>query len=148
MPVGITVDATQFCLAGKDYTIILTFANGASFPIITGDSISYKISKDVEEIFVIGQADAAGIQTKGRKVDGTLVMQAGEINTYLTAGGYSDATRIENATISIVGVKTENPLPYGRVLNKVTIMEESFDLKAADSNSKITMPFKALIVGI
>lgn len=131
--------------SAEDYIIIFSFENKATYQIKTALSLSQNNSVENEKIYAIGQRAPIANIKNAEDFKGSIEIQVGELVEMLLLAGVSTGIRINNATLAITAVSTNNvSTPFLRVYGNVNINGEKIDIKAKEKDSKASLDFEAL----
>jgi hypothetical protein len=135
--------AEELVIPASEYKTLLTLNNGATFIIITAETVSMNATRESETIHAIGQQEPIANKRNNAKFSGAISLQAGEIATILKAAGLVESTQIEGATLAVTSL---NALGIQRVYNGVNFNDEGLDIKSKDKQSIVSIKWEALSV--
>ena len=136
--------ANNLVITAADYKVVLTLNNNATIVLQTLQSISMSGKRESEVIHAIGQQEPIAQKRNNASFSGKLEMQVGEfVSKVLTAGGLSEGTQIEGATLAITSL---NVAGLQRVYSELNIDTESIDIKAKDKQSIVSLDWNAISV--
>ena len=129
----------QLILTAANYKVLL-IVDRVTYPILTGETISWNIAREQETIYAIGDEEPIGEKRNAAKYSGKLSLQNGEMSAILQVSGYSEATQITGATLAIAST---NGL-FSQVYGSMNINTAGCDIKAKDKQSIISLDWNAL----
>lgn len=134
------INANQLIFTGADFKIFLSISGGATYPLITGDSVAPTTAKEEELIYAIGDEDPIGNKQNARSRKLKISMQLGELQAILDLEGLLDATDIKGATVAITAIQGA----FARTYKGVNFNTEGFDIKRKDKETIASMDCTAL----
>src|ERR1035437_8113645 len=129
----------QLILTAAEYKLLL-IVDGVTFPILTGETFSWNVSREQETIYMIGQEEPGGEKRNAAKYSGKLSLQNGEMSAILQIAGYTEASQISGATLAIASTNGVFNQAYGAV----NINAVSGDIKAKDKQTLVSLDWNAL----
>lgn len=132
----------QLILTAAEYTFFLNIPGGGTYKLLTLDNIDITVSAEEELIYAVGEEDAIGNKQNARKVTGKMALQIGEIDSILNIEGFTDAVRIQGATLACTGIRGG----VARTLKQLNFNTETWAIKRRDKESLSSLDFTALTV--
>ena len=129
----------QLILTAANYKVLL-IVDRVTYPILTGETVSWNIAREQETIYAIGDEEPIGEKRNAAKYSGKLSLQNGEMAAILQVSGYTEATQLVGCTLAIAST---NGL-FSHVFGLVNINTAGVDLKAKDKQSIISLDWNAL----
>jgi hypothetical protein len=112
---------------------------GKTLPLLTVETFDYDVKKEDEVIYAIGDTEPIGIKTNSTDYSGKFSVQAGELQAFLLANGFSNATELDGG---VLGISSFDGL-FGRFFMNLSITSEGFSVKAKDKQSLVNLDWKA-----
>ena len=134
------LNLNRLVFTSSDYKLALSFGV-VSLPVFTLEEVTYQVKKEAEYTYIVGSEEPTEIKTNNASYEGTVIMQAGELETVLALNGFAFATQVLNGTISIIAF---NGLALAKVFRNVAFITHEGGTKAKSKDSKVTLNWKAV----
>jgi len=91
-------------IPAQSYNMVLVMPSGNPYPILTAETLDFDATAQGETIHAIGQQTPIAVKSNATSYKGKLGLQTGEWNAILLLEGFTDATQVQGATISISAI--------------------------------------------
>ena len=136
----VRLNLNRLVFTSSDYKLGVSFGL-LTLPALTVEEVTFTAKKEADYTYIIGSEEPVDIKTNNASYEGTLVMQAGELETILALNGFAFATQALNGMISIVAF---NGLSMAKVFKKVAFLSHAGGTKAKNKDSKVTINWKSV----
>lgn len=134
----------QLIINSKTCSIVLTVPTATilqSIPLLTVNKFDFTDKQEGEIIHAIGQPYGIGNQSNGGSADGKFTLQMGELNALLALCGFSSATQIQGAQLSVAAFQGG----FLRTYNAVNVNTESSAIDAKGKETLSTLDWMGLL---
>jgi hypothetical protein len=134
------LNLNKLVFTSTDYKLAVSFGV-VSIPIFTLEEVSFQAKGEADTTYIVGSNQPVEQKINNCSYEGSLTMQAGELETALALNGFAFATQVSNGVISIVAF---NGLAMAKIFRKVVFTSHSGGTKAKNKDSKVTLNWKAV----
>lgn len=123
----------------SDYKLGLSLGK-VVIPVLTLEEVRYSAKTDLDYTYIIGSKEPIAVKTDKASYEGSLVMQAAELEVLLALNGFVFTTQVINGTISIVALANNGRgAPLVKIFRNVVFTHHEGGTRAKDKDSKVTL---------
>jgi hypothetical protein len=127
-------------ISPSEYKVILMVGK-IPWPLFTLESIDLQTSREIKEVFYMGQENPGLIKRNRARYTGSLIIQIGEILSVMNSAGFVESTQLTNSILAITSLNLNG---LKRVYSGLNINTENISLKSTDKDSLVTLGWNAL----